>query len=338
MHNVDRIEILQQDGNGMGPEGTTQVKDKNTETKSMSDYYHYHYELDAVHQLVQRYAHKSTMIHSGCISVTKGGSRIQRLAAMAEGSLAKPLGTAEFHRFEGKGVHREFSANVFYERVGEVLEIAGISVNLPFECPDDDIDKIFEKIESQEFLESIDATLGVDGTVVYAQVEMLLAPLLVEKVHPLKVVSQQLLHTTDNHPIVSFFAGDDPIQEADDLIGTRRFSEALPRAVQSCKIQTNVVAMTAISQPAGMEVHKMFVRGDDTDLIKTVLVKGAGDLAQTVVDARRDGCIYDIIFEVASWIDDDGALGWKLIGAAAYKAVMQIGLDLGEGESWTAVS
>lgn len=337
MNNIDSIELLQQDSNGMEPA----VQDKNkTETKPMANYYHYQRELEPIHVLVQRYAHKSCMIHSGCLSVTKGGSRIQRLAAMSEGSIAKPLGSAEFHRFEGKGVHREFSANVFYERVGEVLEIAGISVNLPFECPDDDVDKIFMKLESQEFLESIDATLGVDGTTVYAQVDMLLTPLLVEKVHTLNVVSQQLLHAPDNHPIVSYFANEDQIQEVDDLIGTRRFTETLPTAVQSCTIKTNVVSMTAISQPAGMEIHKMFVKNadcDDMEQIRQVLEKGASDLALTVVDARRDGHIYDIIFEVAHWIDDDGALGWKLHGAAAYKVVARIGLDLGEGESWTAV-
>lgn len=334
MYNVDGIELLQQDANGMEPKS---IPTDNTETKPMSNYYHYNYELDAVHALVARYARDRRMIYSGSLCVTKAGSRIQRLSAMAEGSEVKPLGEGEFHRFQGKGIHREFFANVFYERVGEVLEIAGVNIKLPFECPDEAVDAIFAKLESQEFLESIDATLGVDGTVVYAEVEMLLTPLLIEKVHPIRVKSQQLLHRPDSHPIVTLFAGEGDVQEVDELIGTRRFSEALPTAVKSCKIQTNVVALTAVSQPHGMEIYKSFVRGDDVEQIKEVLNKGAAELAETVVDARRDGHVYDVIFEVAHWIDDDGALGWKLIGAAAYKVIAHIGCDFAKGESWTAI-
>ena len=326
MSNIERAILLQEAEYGM------ESIDKE---KTMSDFYHYKHELEPLHTLVQRYAHKGEMIHSGCASITTDGERIERLAAMAEGSIAKPLGTAEFRSFANAKLALRFYVNLFYERVGEELKVAGHSVLLPFKITDADYEIIREKIESKEFLESIDATLGVDGTVVYAEIDMMMIPKLEDKAVPLKVTSQQLLHTEDNHPIVSIFAGEDPIQDAGDFIGTRRFTETLPTAVQSCKIQTNVVALTAISQPAGMEVHKMYVRGDEIDLIKQVLAKGVSDLAKTVVDARRDGVIYDVIFEVASWIDDDGALGWKLMGAAAYKAVVQVGLDLEGG--WSEV-
>ena len=331
MSNIERAILLQEAEYGM---------ETNDKEKPMSDFYHYKRELEPLHALVQRYAHKGEMIHSGCVTYTTGGERIERLAAMAEGSIAGPLGTAHFRSFADAKLEHRFYVNLFYERVGETLQVAGHNVLLPFKITAEDFDIIREKLESKKFLESIDTTMGVDGTVVYAEIDMMMLPTLKDKAIPLKVTSQQLIHTKDNHPIVNIFAGEDPIQYADDLIGTRRFSETLPTAVQSCKIQTNVVALTAISQPAGMEIHKMFVRGDELDLIKQVLAKAAGDLAKTVVDSRRDGVMYDVIFEVASWIDDDGALGWKLMGAAAYKAVVQIGFDLSSSESsdWTAVS
>lgn len=305
----------------------------------MRNYYHYHYELDAIHLLIQNYRRSQRLAESTCLSVTKSGKRIERLAAITESGSAHILGGGEFKANEGSGMLRKFQAHVFYER-NNGLSFMGGTIDLPFQCPEEDIDAIFTFLESDGFLESIDGTLGVEGTVVYAEVDLLFTPMLTHKVHRVKYEAQELTHRPDAHPIVNLFAGDSLVQEAEELIGTRRFAERLPTAVKNCDIHTATVAVTASSQSHGMSPIKIYIRNGsgDLELAKRVLKEGAAEMAKTVVDQRQDGFVYEVIFEMAYWIDEDDAIGSKLIGAAAYKAVAAVGMDTGRGDSWTSIA
>lgn len=305
----------------------------------MRNYYHYHYELDAIHLLVQQHRRSERLAESTCLSVTKAGKRIERLAAIAESGTAHILGGGDFQAKEDSGMLRKFQAHVFYER-NNGLSFMGGTIDLPFQCPEESIDAIFTFIESDGFLESIDGTLGVEGTVVYAEVDLLFTPMLVNKVHRVKYEAQELIHRPDTHPFVNLFAGDSLVQEAEELIGTRRFAERLPTAVKNCDVHTATVAVTASSQSYGMTPLKIYVRNGsgDLELAKRVLTEGAAEMSKAVVDQRQDGFIYEVIFEMAYWTDEDGAVGSKLIGAAAYKAVATIGMDTGRGESWTSIA
>ncbi len=305
----------------------------------MSKYYHYHYELDAVHMLIQAHRTSQRLAESTCLSVTKAGKRVERLAAMAEGCSAHKLNDGHFRAVEGDGVHRKFQAHVFYERNGELAFLGG-TIDLPFQCPEETIDDIFEFIESKVFLSSIDETSDVEGTVVYAEVDLLLTPLLIQKIHRVKYEAKELIHRPDTHPFVSLFAGESLVQEAEELIGTRRFAERLPTAIKNCDVHTATVAVTAASQSHGMDIIKIYIRGGsgDVELAKRVLSDGAADMAKTVVDQRQDGFIYEVIFEMAYWTDEDNAVGSKLIGAAAYKAVAVVGMDTARGSDWTSIT
>ncbi len=305
----------------------------------MRNYYHYHYELDAIHLLIQNHRTSKRLVESTCLSITKAGKRVERLAAMAEGCSVHKLNEGHFRAVEGNGIHRKFQAHVFYERNGK-LSFLGGTVDLPFQCPEETIDEIFAYLETETFLESIDETLDVEGTVVYAEVDLLLTPLLIQKIHRIKYEAKELVHRPDAHPIVNLFAGESLVQEAEELIGTRRFAERLPTAVKNCDIHTATVAVTASSQSHGMSPMKIYIRAGsgDIELAKRVLNEGAAEMAKTVVDQRQDGFVYEVIFEMAYWIDEDDAVGSKLIGAAAYKAVAAVGMDTARGKDWTAIA